>query len=321
VRPLVSKLETRGLIHIVSRNPLRLMLTRPGDALPHEPSAADMAAAKPGAYDRFLDAEGERMRLGRFIADTERKTGSGPSLRDMITFVGWAQPERVSRMAEVLAEKGLIQYGRGVPTRLTDLGRDFYGVKGAKMEQQTKAPSDKKTVVMVGKKPPAQRVKQLCEALASHLRTGGDNYIKYVDLAQMLGFSKTSSATVTAIVREAEKKGYLKPKPYRSHGLFFTDKGIAKFMPELVKADPDFAEVEPPQIEFTDRVAKDSPLREAALEFTTPLPAQVVSAVPSDGLDFSLSSRRLHVSGATQSRAELAAFIGKLGALVPFLGE
>lgn len=327
-RILVARLENKGRLHIVSRNPPRLMIVGKDTVLPHEPTAADMGLAKEGAAGRFLDAEGERMRLGRYCADYERQKGRGPSLNEMVEFVGWAKPARVQRMAEILAERGLLQYGRGVPTRLTQQERDFFGLRaGPKMEQETMEQNSARTVVVPMRKKHSgqsmlKRVNLLCKVLAERCRASPDEgpYTNYERLAVDMGYA-ASSGLVSDVSREAMRLGYIKDKPLRVHGLFFTEKGRAKFMPEALPQDA----APKPEITFTERVAEDSPLRAAAAEvFSMPEPtvaqvARVAQPRRSGTLDFNLTSGGISVNGSTQSASELQAFAQKLTALSALL--
>lgn len=324
VRVILGRLENKGRIHFISRNPPRIMLMTPGE----QPLGPDVPGQHGDAYGRLLSAQGERMRLGRFIADCERQGRPMPSLREMHEFVGFGSVGYINRMAEMLCESGLLQYGRGVPTRLTELGRNFFGVKtkeGAKKMETAKV-----VVIPTSQTPHARqsmkaKVKALCAVLAERCRADPEkgSYTKYRELAKAMGYAEHSSGLVSDVAREAIRLGYLKEKPFKCHGLFFTEKGRAKFMPETIEEGmPGKPE---PEITFTDRVAPDSPLREAAAEvFAEPVVAQVARTIPqhrADALDFDLTSKRLRVTGSTNSRAELAAFIGKLGSLMPFLGE
>ncbi len=330
VRVLLGRLENKGRIHFISRNPPRIMLLKPGES----PIGPGVSPTPEGAAARFLNAEGERMRLGRFIADCERRLKRGPSLREMQDFVGFGSAGYVNRMAEILAERGLVQYGRGVPTKLTEQGRQFFGLKseGAKKMEQTKP------VIVVPIKPHErkdmrQKALLLCKVLAERCRTDPENgaYTRYDDLSLDMGYAK-SSGLVSDAAREAQRLGYIKPKPPKCHGLFFTEKGRAKFMPETIEEGMPYDAPKPtPEITFTDRVPEESPLRKAAeevfapavsVDFNEPKEVTYLGQRPSaDALDFDLNSKRLRVTGSTKSRAELAAFIGKLGALMPFLGE
>lgn len=265
IRVLLARLENKGKIHFVSKNPPRIMLIGADTVLPHEPGPGDKGLAKEGAYGRFLDAEAERHRLGRFIASQLRDKGHAPTLADMVDFVGFGGPAYVNRMAEMLAEKGVIQYGRGVPTKLTELGRRLYGLKeGVEMEQvKTDA---KGRVIVIPKRPRGQRVREMCESLADFKRGGKEP--RYEDLAVAIGFSANSSGAISEFVREATRKGWLEHKPRTQRKLTFTEKGKAKFMPETV------GQGRPVEVGFTDRVAPDSPLRAAAARaFQQPDPA------------------------------------------------
>lgn len=307
-RALLGRLENKGRVHFISRNPPRIMLTGDGQLPAHEPTPADLANAKPGAASRFLGAEGERMRLARYIGMYERDNGRGPSLREMCDFVGFGTPSYVQRMAEILAEKGVLQYGRGVPTRLTEVGQQLYGIKNGAKKMENK---EKKVVVVpMHRAPPANRVKHLCNELAAYKREHGTNAApNFKKLGVAMGYTPKSNGAITYIVRKAVSAGFIVPRLPRSQApLQFTEKGLKRFMPEMIVVAPSPA----PEVTFTERVPEDSPLRET----TT-----IGERKSLDHLDFDLNSNRLRVNGATKSRAELAAFIGKLGALMPFLGE
>lgn len=261
VRILLAKLENKGKLHFISKNPPRIMLVGRDTVLPHEPTAADMGLAKEGAAGRFLDAEGERMRLGRYCANYEREHGYGPSLASMVEFVGWAKLPYVRRMAEILAERGLLQYGHGVPTRLTAQGRAFFGLKEHGEMENGKPKS--RIVIMKDRKPAKARVNSLLAILAQYKSQVGESETpRFIWLASKMGYRGTSGSVITGIFKEAEKQGLVKLISGRGYAsVQFTEKGKVKFMPETVTAEPSEA---PPEITFTDRVAPDSPVRAAA---------------------------------------------------------
>jgi len=238
VMALLKRLENKGKIHFISRRPPRIMVIEPDTVLPHE---GGIMPPREGAYDRFLDVEGQRMRLGRFVADCERRNGRGPSLREMMDFTGFNSAGYVQRMAEMLAEKGLLQYGHGVPTKLTAMGRQYFGLPPAPepMEQMEQVMEQTKpTVVLVGRRPLNTTVKLLCECLASYKRENDGGSPTYAELARRMGF-KGKGTSLSVIVPEAVRRGWLKPRePRTQHNLHFTEKGKAKFMPELVAPPP-----------------------------------------------------------------------------------
>lgn len=242
IRALLGRLENKGRIHFISRSPPRIMVLKPGD----KPVEPDVAPPREGAFDRFLDAEGLRMKLGRFIADCERREGKGPSLRAMMDFLGYSNASYVRRMAEILAERGLLQYGSHLPTKLTPQGRQFFGLRDPQpphegetaMEQPKPA---RVVVVRSSKKPPATRVNDLCNALADAMRVdpAGGAFRTWAKLAMDIGYSENSGAgAISDIVAEAIRVGYLKPRERFTHGLFFTEKGKRKFMPETITPPP-----------------------------------------------------------------------------------
>jgi hypothetical protein len=124
VRMMLKRLENQNAILVISRSPLTI-LVKTTDYNP----LAGTETQHVGSYDRFLNAEATRHRLGRFIGEVEAKTGRGPTLRQMMSFLQFDNAGWVSRAAEMLVQRGLVQFGRGVPTKLTALGKQFYGIK------------------------------------------------------------------------------------------------------------------------------------------------------------------------------------------------
>ena len=249
VRQTIARLETRGLIHVISRNPLRIMLSDGRQPFPD----AGTPPADPTRFDRFLDVEGQRHRLGRFVGQFEKENARAPSLRECMDFVGYQNAGYVRQMLVTLSRLGLVQYWPGVPTRLTAEGRRYYGLKGAEeMEQveQSKPRGRQVVVVMHDKKPPAHRVDQLCKALADYRRGHAGNTPTFREMARIMGFADHSSSAIGAIARAAADKGLLQAKePGKKFCLRFTDKGGRKYMPELYPepapaAEPEFPEVE-----------------------------------------------------------------------------
>lgn len=280
-RRCIGRCENRDLIHVISRNPLRIMLLRDGKPLPHEPGAADLALAKsdPDRFNRFLDVEAQRHRLGRFVGTFERETGRGPSLRECMDFVGYQNASYVRQMLVNLSRLGLVQYGSGVPTKLTAEGRRYYGPKGAKeMEQKTKQGRAKPVIVCKDKKPKKQRVEEACRILGEFRAYAGEGERPRLSwIAARMGFSATSSTAVSDIFQEAARMGYVEPweqvkgaKPR----LQFTDKGRERFMPKT-----DFAEVDeapPPEQGAAPEPTQEAPL--APLEWRPQPPVRQAEA-------------------------------------------
>lgn len=248
-RILIARLAERGRISIISHSPLRIMLPTDPEGLKDHEGRTDE-----GSYGRYLSAEAARFGLGRFIAAKER-IGEPISLRDMAGHVGMENLAYVSRMAEILCERGLIQYGNRLRTKLTKKGREFFGLKEEGTTAMASAAPTPAPVTVVYKSPTsiAAMVFPLCQALADHLRTS-DRRVKYADLAEKLGYRTPSSGgNVHNIVKEAIRRGWLKPKKPHAFGIEFSTKGIAKFMPELVP--PPFAPAEPIPDQHFDSLA------------------------------------------------------------------
>lgn len=255
VRVLLARLENKGKVHFVSRNPPRIMLLGTDTKLPHEPSLADRPGPRDeAAYERFLDVEGTRMRLGRFIADNER-SGRPTTLRAMMDHVGYQNAAYVARMAEVLAERGLLQFGPNLPTKLTERGRDFFGVKEMQQQEVQMNGNEGTTVVVVRKEKSRQTFKQRVHAfmdiLAKEVAKTGNRKVmfKQSELAMMMGYAASSGQVIQDFARDATRLGYLTDKPLGTHGYTVTDKGIKMFgpQPELAgdtQPDPDKIEEE-----------------------------------------------------------------------------
>lgn len=218
---LLKRLENRGDIHFISRNPPRIML--PNAEAPQMPSGK----AREGAYDRFMNAEAMRMKLGRFIAEHEG-AGKTVTLRMMMDHVGFDNAAYVTRMAEILVDRGLLEPAPGAtPTKLSAKGREYFKVPNLQERMM-----DKKVIVvpMRGGNARSQMFK-FCELYADYLRETGDYYAMYKDLAERMGFS---AAAVSAIAGEGILQGWFEPKAKGTRGLFFTEKGLRKFMPEEI---------------------------------------------------------------------------------------
>jgi hypothetical protein len=144
------------------------------------------------------------------------------------------------RMVEEMAKRGLIE--SFPPPRLSKKARQLYGIKepatmNGTTETETKS---KRTFIMVNRKSPAERVLPFCRVLAEFKREKGMDAKTPVDsLANMLGYAAQSGGMVSPIVLEAVKRGYIQPRPYKCKSpLQFTEKGLKKFMPELVDDEP-----------------------------------------------------------------------------------
>jgi hypothetical protein len=233
---IIGRLETRGAIFVISRNPPRIMLDRPEDGT-YSP------AEDPDRFTRLLEADGMRHQLGRFITDCWTSHGRGPTLKEMMGYVGIFDPNYVARMASILAERGLIEYGQGIATKPTPLGRQFYGVKDM---EQPKAQTvivldDRRPQLRTGRGNPdyyASRVPILCEAIARYKALAGEKESpSYQWLCEQLGYSRTSGGAITQIVEKAFEQGLLaEPARARGHSrLQFTDQGRAAYLQPLLE--------------------------------------------------------------------------------------
>jgi len=252
VRILLTRMENKGRIHFISRIGPVIMVIRPDTKLPHDPglSQTGVAPTPEVAAERYLSVEGQRMKLGRFIAENER-AGCPTTLRAMMDHIGYDNAAYVSRMAEILSERGLIQYGNGIPTRLTEHGRNFFGVKQMMEETMGRTTTEDRTVVVVrteGRRPtPRQRVNQLCRLVIEHGDDDGFCRLRQIDLAEKMG---ASNSAVVVWAAEARRLGYIADQKKRTHGLRITEKGLRMFGPQPELASD--TQPDPEKIESAD---------------------------------------------------------------------
>lgn len=246
IRQALNYLENARRIHISSRHPFHIIIVEPGIDLFH----GEEPAPDPARYDTFLEMEAKRHELGRFIGEVEKNRGRGPTLREMMDFTGISKAGPVARMAEILAKRGLVQYGHGLPTKLTEKGRQYYATKGVKeMDTQTEVmerPSSgatertrRKYSKVKGnlRKSPCYRVDALCKALAKYKTQHGELATpSFSELTTPIGVAVKSISVVRKAAEAAAQKGYLQKfgKFHGKHGaqFLFTEKGRNKYMPE-----------------------------------------------------------------------------------------
>jgi hypothetical protein len=244
VRSLLASLENKGLIHIISRFPLRISLT--GSGLEHVSGQAP-ELQDPNRDRRFLEADGKRHQLGRFIGQMWQDKARGPSLREMMDHVEYQNAGYVTRMAEILAEKGLVQFGRDVPTRLTAAGERFYGFE-KKEPIMTVVPQPAVVVVprretrLMNPGKIERRVDQFCKILADYqAHGGGETGLKLCDLAVAMGFQRSSGSVVADTFMDAAERGLvLAPPPNRKRGyrpvFRFTELGRQRYLQPAIDA-------------------------------------------------------------------------------------
>lgn len=233
IRLMLTKLERLGHILIISRHPLRVLVKTPG----YNPAAGD--SATPGKYENLLNVEGKRHQLGRYIGAYEAKFGTGPTLRQMMSYLQYDNAGWVHRSCEILAERGLVTFGKDMPTKLTQLGKQFYGIgKGvAKVDTAiTDAPPPTKEVVLV----PVEKKTRfdqtaLIEKIGDYL--GRRPRAKRIDqkmLAEQFGHAKT---TVYDAVRTMIGQGLIEPRrKSEKTSLKLTAEGFKKFSPMKASA-------------------------------------------------------------------------------------
>jgi SOS-response transcriptional repressor LexA len=234
---LLIQLENKGQVHIISRRPLRVMVTTPGQK---------DRPGKPGSYERFLECDARRFRLARFIGETEHATGHGPSLRQMMSFVGSDSAAYVARMVQILEERGLM---RDDCNRLSPRGREFFGFKQAsEMERNTIV------VIKSGRKPPNilprdEKIEQVGTFVYDWLnKTGSKPGLKNVSRA----LNYAGSSAVRSVLDIMIAKGWIEPLPrFAKTGIMLTDKGRARFGPQvplnLAEPQPETAPQSPPE--------------------------------------------------------------------------
>jgi SOS-response transcriptional repressor LexA len=237
VKSLLRHLEHHGRVHIASRSPLAIMLTNP--------YADDQQAfqARPGAYDRFLSAEGQRHRLARFIGAHERDFGTGPSLAQLADACGIPNRSYVSAMVDTLKKRGLVQQGDG-PPHLTQQAKDLYGFKAHTIPQDTPppAPANDRVIIVrhatkneeLGMTETTTRDKPISDARLHELMTligtyvvAGEQVPMQKDLAEAIGHSEAS--TVSRMVQEATRRGWLE-HAHNSRRIRMTEEGRRLFV-------------------------------------------------------------------------------------------
>jgi Mn-dependent DtxR family transcriptional regulator len=219
VQFMIGRLERAGLIHIISRSPLRIMVKT--DANEKVPDSFH----DPERYKRYLDAEGTRHQLGRFIGEMEAKQGRGPTLREMMSHLGMENTGWVHRAAEMLASKQLIQFGNGVPTRLTPFGRQFYGFNGEKkMTDQT----DKPDIVLV----PVKKTRAKGTIIAEEIGRCVFDWsgLKPPKQSEICKAIHRSTSTVSNVIADMVAAGWVEPFVRNTkQGIKLTDAGRERF--------------------------------------------------------------------------------------------
>lgn len=239
---MIARMERSGIIHVVSRSPLRVMVKTDQSVMIPDP------IHDPKRYDRFLDAEATRHKLGRFIGEIEAINGRGPTLRQMMVCVGSTNVGWVHRAAEMMAEKGLIQFGNGLPTKLTPFGRQFYGFNNGETTMTDKTDkTDKPDIVLVPVKACQRRSRRSTENLMDEI----GQYLAGLDdkvapkQSQVAAVLDRSSSVINTIAREMAIKGLLeKWESGKKPGLRLTENGRLRFGPQ--KADETPEATQPP---------------------------------------------------------------------------
>jgi predicted transcriptional regulator len=187
-----------------------------------------------GSYEGFLNAEGMRHKLARYIGHVELTTGRGPTLRQMMGYLQYNNPGWVHRSCEILAERGLLTFGSDQPTKLTQKGKDFYGVGKVKMMDTTTkdAPPVQQTVIVkqAASKPRVERKRQFYEGLTEkvgHYMASTRTKVT----ARLL--TRTTGHSMNAVRRgllDMMKHGLIEDRRYGSKkGLKLTAKGRQRF--------------------------------------------------------------------------------------------
>jgi DNA-binding PadR family transcriptional regulator len=143
---------------------------------------------------------------------------------------GW-----VHRACSILSDRGLITFGTGLPTKLTKLGREFYGVSEKPMQKTEDKPqaqqpqSQHRQVAVVPKtrsnivKFRRQMVEKVGQYLATHYRR--NNKGRYI--AESIGHSRNA---VYGAIHTMTEKGWVHPeKPFSKKGFSLTPKGREHF--------------------------------------------------------------------------------------------
>lgn len=250
VKSVLRYLENKGKIHFISRNPPAIMLTDPSNP----DGLAGVGAAKPGAYDRLLSAEGQRHQLARYIGVHERDYGAGPSLAQMSQFIGISNLGYVQRMVEILIERKLVLQDPGCPPRLTTQAKELYNIKTPQRREEDKpivvvrsAPSGKeKSAMKQYIFSEAERMRVVGEALADFKRKYGLRFCPtQSEWAELAGWSRASGSVISEMLPIMIEEGLVEARPKKSHKpVQFTEKGLRRFMPELF-VEPE-AQPEPP---------------------------------------------------------------------------
>ena len=229
----LARLETSGRIHIIARRPLRIMFPNPQDTGHFSPPE------DPHRFDRFLNVEAKRHALARFIGSFETNHDRGPTLREMMEFTGVPIAGYVARMCEILAKKNIIQFGQGLPTKLTVQGRQFYGF--------SRAPEERPTLVIVNNNNPPTttketnmgsvhnnfqsprgqaRIEQFAKILARYKWLQPGFTPIHNDLAKEMGYSDPT--TISRILKYMVQQGWVEHKP-KHRAIEFTDAGRQRF--------------------------------------------------------------------------------------------
>lgn len=136
----LRKLEEKGEIDIMQTNPLRVIIMHPEKVMPLDSARRIAAAAKTGRpldmskeakKERYDAAEARRRQLAYFIADTWKRKGRGPTMREMMDQFAPASPGYINRMIEIYEERGLLTHVEGSigSVKLTENGEMVLGVK------------------------------------------------------------------------------------------------------------------------------------------------------------------------------------------------
>lgn len=272
VRAMLGRLELGRKIHIVSRNPLRVVVMERDTLLPHE-QADNAKPADPERFSRLLEADGTRHGLARWIAHHNKEYGRGPSLREAMTHLNLSNGSWVNRQLEILAERGLIQYAPGKNTELTDAGKSFYGMA---TPQRVVVPFTPKEKTMPRSAENELTYNQKIE-LRSHSGAAAqyaENIGRYIYGFQLNNFGASPTheqlravighsggGGVAAALLLLEREGLIKPRrKAEKRNVFLTEKGKERFAQQPVDySEPDAAPEKPEVEEFGTGYDKPEP--------------------------------------------------------------
>lgn len=240
VKRLLGMLENQGRITFISKNPPAIMLGQLEDDL----KDGVIKQPRPGAYERFLDAEASRHSLARIIWEHEQEFGTAPSLAYLQRRAQVGTLSYVDQMLAMLARRGLVERTQAGP-RLTVGAKIFYGFKEDRRKEPrpvvdepapvpTPKPGGPKVVLVYPDAPSdekkgSSRVNDFCQVLA-HATNRQASDRKW--LTHQLGMSPLSRSEIGHIAARAVEQGLVEPFPRNQRGVRFklTEKGKEKFM-------------------------------------------------------------------------------------------